>query len=654
VLSLATGISFAAAGAGGDRSSRPIDAPAKGAPVKKAGAPAKKTTWSSAKGAKTPAAWQKAKAPGWTATAPGWKPAGKGAVKPAAPQKTKKPVVIVREKPGGPPKVVTVPKAGWKPESKPAGWKPAGWKPAEWKPASAPGSASITKAAVKTAAAKIPARRVRWATAEFGAAVAPAASGMMPRVLRTIRVGESQVLDFVMISRAAVGNPAIADIAILSGDQLLVNGKTTGETTLFVWDRRGQTRFDINVVTETFGASAVADRVRRDIGNSRIRVRPIGDTVFLEGEVANQNESMRAEAIAAAYSRSVKNLILVETPEPEPAPPARTASQVMEEMSRALDGVPISMRVVNDTALAVSGNVSADVADRVRKVASTLGTGIHVLDMLAVGRAALRQTLVRTRVVEINKKKVKSLGVDWGRVHFESDANGTTTASVLDQPFLIGQTNLSPTNLFEGGPIQKLDPIGARISALVNQNAARILSEPNMFVLEGQKGSILIGGEIPIPVSQAAGIGTAISVDWKQFGIQLAVEPMVIEGDVVTLRVAPEVSALDFSNAVTASGITIPAVRSRRAESVINVRGGQTIALGGLLQNETANVVRRIPLLSKIPILGELFKSRQYVNGETELVILVTPEIIEPGGAPNVPVPDVELKRPTSDVKVRP
>jgi pilus assembly protein CpaC len=555
------------------------------------------------------------------------------------------------------------------------GQEAAGRAPTAPKPAASV-VAGVTRAAVKTAESTLPSRpavaagggpagsgpgggpphsarpAARPAKAEPWLAMTGApASGTMPRVLRTLRINESQVIDFASIQRAAVGNPNVADIAILSGNQILLNGKSPGETSLFIWDRRGQTRYDVTVVPGAADVAAVADRVRRDVGNPDVAVKAIGETLFLEGKVASEPESMRAEAIATAYTRNVKNLIVVQTAAQEALPPARTSNQVIEEMQRALTGIGVTLRPLNERTLIMEGSVTAAAAERIRRVSGALADGVQILDLLAVGQAPRRQVLVRTRVVDINKQKIRNLGVDWGRVRFQQDATGTTTAQVVDQPFLIGQTDLSPTGILEGGPLRKLDPIGARIQALVTENAARVLSEPNMFVLEGQRGNILIGGEIPIPVSQASGIGTAISVDWKQFGIQLDVEPMQIEGDTVTLRVAPEVSALDFANAVTASGITIPALRSRRAQSVVNVRSGQTIALGGLLQNDIANVVRRIPLLSKIPIIGELFKSRTFIRGESELVILVTPEIIEPGQAPHVPVPDVDLKRPSVGTK---
>jgi Flp pilus assembly secretin CpaC len=527
----------------------------------------------------------------------------------------------------------------------------AAWKPAAKAPAPGALVAGVTGKAVKTAAVTLPPRRggakVALAVRDDLAA-APVSAGI-PRVLRTVRVGESQVLDFVAMSRAAVGNPGVADIAVLTGNQLLINGKAPGETTLFVWDRRGQTRCDITVVADTTSPATVVDRVRHDINDPGIVVRPIGDTLFLEGVVGHETAAMRAEAIATAYTRNVRNLIRVDTPAPI-TPSVRTASMAKDEIERALTGTPIAMRVVNENTLLVEGSVTPDVAERVRKVTNTLGGGVQVLDMLAVGRPQQKQLMVRCQMVEINKQRTKDLGLEWGRVQFNNDANGTTSASVLDPPFLFGQTNLSPSSLLRGGPLRMLDPLGVRLNSLLSHNAGRLLAEPNMCVMEGQRTSMLVGGEIPIPVAQTSGFGSAVSVAWKPFGVQIYVEPTAIEGDQVTMKIAPEVSTLDYGNAVRTNGITIPALRTRRCEGIMRVRNGQTFAIGGLLMNEDTANIRHMPFLSKLPLIGNLFKSREFIRGDTELIMLMTPEIMEPGNTP-VPTVNVQPRRPEFDGK---
>ncbi|MCL6630624.1 MAG: type II and III secretion system protein family protein, partial [Armatimonadetes bacterium] len=176
-------------------------------------------------------------------------------------------------------------------------------------------------------------------------------------------------------------------------------------------------------------------------------------------------------------------------------------------------------------------------------------------------------------------------------------------------------------------------PIGARIRALQQQNKARILSEPNLLVLDGREANILVGGEIPVPVVQSAGVGSAasVTVEYKEFGVRLRILPTLTGDDRLQLKVMPEVSTLDFANAVEFSGFRIPALRTRRAETIVNVRDGQSLIIGGLIQNETSKLVKQIPVLGDLPIIGELFKSRSFVNNETELVIIITPQIVKAG-----------------------
>jgi len=303
----------------------------------------------------------------------------------------------------------------------------------------------------------------------------------------------------------------------------------------------------------------------------------------------------------------------------------------------------------------LEGNVTGEQADQARKVAQAMSRGVVVVDNFGAVNNTLRQVLVRARVVDIDKVKSRQLGIDWGPVSLIPGAGGTLQRVVGDQPFLFGESPAGPFNFNQGGPLKRFDPIGFKLRALEQQNAARVLSEPNLLVMEGHKGGIHIGGEIPIPVAQQAGTGsgTSITVEYKPFGIRLDVEALSITDDSVTLRISPEVSALDYTNAVTVNGFNLPALRTRRADSVVRIKNGQTLAIGGLLQNDINQQVKAIPLLSKIPVLGEFFKDRRFQKGESELVILVTPELPGPDNTVSTPIPNVQMTRPDPNIKAR-
>ena len=148
-----------------------------------------------------------------------------------------------------------------------------------------------------------------------------------------------------------------------------------------------------------------------------------------------------------------------------------------------------------------------------------------------------------------------------------------------------------------------------------------------MTVMDQETAKILVGGEIPIPMVQSS-VANAISIEWKEFGVNLDVTPKIGADDTITLKVAPSVSGLDFANGITISGFEVPALRTRRAETSVQVKNGETVVIGGLLQTDTSSTVKKIPILGDIPVLGHLFRSTSKEKAETELIIFVTPEIV--------------------------
>ncbi len=466
---------------------------------------------------------------------------------------------------------------------------------------------------------------------------------------RTLKVGESQVMEFHWVSKVAVGNPTVADVVALSDNQVLVNGKATGETNLFVWDKSGQHEFKVVVDQGAQDMTGIARTVSLELGQNDIQVKAINDSLFLFGHVKTAAEQQQAEAVAGAYTKNVHNFIQLVQDGAASERPA--AAAVADALNQVFQGGAIRARALNDgSTVVLEGNVSADHAEQARKVAAAMAKGVTVVDNFGASAAALRQVLIHSRVIDVDRVKSRELGIDWGPV--QVGAGGVRM--VGEQPFQFGESRLGPIRLDQGGPLRRLDPIGFKLRALEQQNAARTLSEPNLLVMEGQKGGIHIGGEIPIPVAQNSGAGgnsTSITVEYKPFGIRLDVEVMSIADDGITMRISPEVSSLDYTNAVTLNGFNLPALRTRRADSVVKIKNGQTLAIGGLLQNDLNRQTKAIPILSKIPILGELFKSTRFQKGESELVILVTPELPGPDNTVSTPIPNVELKRPDANFK---
>src|SRR5262245_14492808 len=291
---------------------------------------------------------------------------------------------------------------------------------------------------------------------------------------------------------------------------------------------------------------------------------------------------------------------------------------------------------VNDEALILSGAVSSNaIMLRAAEIAAASSGKLKVINMLQLpGGSESQQVMLQVRFAEVNRSALKELGinlvanrVDWaGRIttgQFPAptiDSNVTTFSDFLNIFFF-----------------SKREGIGGVIQALRTKGYFQSLAEPNLIAYNGQEASFLAGGEFPVPfVSGAAG---TVSVVFKEFGIRLNFKP-TIAGDVIRLHVRPEVSTLDFNNGVTISGFRIPALTTRRAETDVELRDGQSFAIAGLLNNVSQTDSSSIPFLSAIPIIGTLFKSKAERATRTELMVLITPRLVralDPDEVPPLP-----------------
>jgi pilus assembly protein CpaC len=219
----------------------------------------------------------------------------------------------------------------------------------------------------------------------------------------------------------------------------------------------------------------------------------------------------------------------------------------------------------------------------------------------------------------------------------------TLTGSSAGCYALIGNAAREPAT-----DIDTLDPASARqraafVKALKTKGLFQSLAEPNLIAYNGQEASFLAGGEFPIPIVQGGSSNNAVTVVFKEFGVRLNFTP-TIAGDVIRLKVRPEVSSLDFSNGITLQGFRIPALTTRRAETDVELRDGQSFAIAGLLDHVSQDDTAGIPILSKLPIIGALFKSKAERKEETELMVLITPRLVRPLNADEVPALPTNIK----------
>jgi len=407
----------------------------------------------------------------------------------------------------------------------------------------------------------------------------------------TVAVGKSVVLDLARpVTRVVVGFGDFAEAMAVSPTQVLVNGRAPGETTLILWDVSGGRQFfNVTVRASNFAKNDQLDALRRELRTELpgqdVRVSEENGNIFLRGTVRDLTNSERAVTIAATAGKVV-NLLDVNVPAQEP--------QIL-----------LKVRYM-----------SVD-----RNKSRSLG-----LNIFSTGAG---NTIGTVTTGQFSPPSISLSG--------SQTANGTT----LSQP----STNLSnELNLFAFYPGINL---GATIQAMEQRGAAETLAEPNLLALNGKPASFLAGGEYPYPVVQgvSGGTGAAVTIQFKDYGVRLNFIPTITPRGTIRLQVAPEVSALDFADAVNLSGFTVPAITIRRVRTEVELQDGQSFAIGGLLNNTETETFQKIPFLGDIPILGKLFQSMQRNKTNTELIVLVTPEIVQPiqSGAP---LPELKWPQP--------
>jgi pilus assembly protein CpaC len=312
-------------------------------------------------------------------------------------------------------------------------------------------------------------------------------------------------------------------------------------------------------------------------------------------------------------------------------------SRLTEELHRVVPDGDVTPHSV-DAGIVLDGAVAtaAEAEDARRLATRFLSDGEEVIDHLAI--TAANQVNLRVRVAEVSRSVVKQLGIDWNMaINTAGFAFGMVTPAFAANAVGLGTVAQTATGFpisYSNGAVD----LNALITALSTEGLVSVLAEPNLTALSGETASFLAGGEFPIPVPQDNN-SSAITVQFKKFGVSLAFTPTLLGNRRISLRVAPEVSALTNDGAIRLGDFVIPALTTRRAETTVELASGQSFAIAGLIQNNQRVDADKVPGLGDIPILGELFKSDRFQRQESELVILVTPYIVQPVSAPRMAAP---------------
>src|SRR6202522_3295762 len=301
------------------------------------------------------------------------------------------------------------------------------------------------------------------------------------------------------------------------------------------------------------------------------------------------------------------------------------------------------------TAIVLSGHVTTeDVAKRVGELASAYSK--NVVNVLTFGPVGAQEVLLEVKFAEVDRTALTQLGANLFSTGAGSTIGSTTTGQYggfgsqsISQttgqggPFSTSQTVSNVLNLFLFRPDIHM---GAVIEALENKSLLQILAEPNLVAVNGKKASFLAGGQFPFPIVQPGQGFTAVTISFKDYGVKLDFTPVIMPNGNIHLLVAPEVSTLDYSNALTISGFTVPALSTRKAETEFELIDGQSFVIAGLIDNRVTDIWNKVPGLGDIPILGAFFKSKSIQKSNSELMVLCTvhrisPSSVEPAGPKN-------------------
>ncbi len=401
-----------------------------------------------------------------------------------------------------------------------------------------------------------------------------------PAPLR-VMVGKSLLINTTdRLKRVSVTDPEIADALVVTATQVLVHGRSPGEVSLLIWDEFERSRsFDLRVDVDI---TAAAEEMKRIFPDEQIDVSPSRSAIVLSGYVTTEDVAKHAGLVAAAYSKNVINVLNFG--------PVGAQEVMLEVKFAEVDRAAVTQLGVNLFDLGQGNTIGASQTGQFGPVTVT------------------RPAATVTQSVGTNGVNVTTV------------TPTIPTANITD--FL---------NLF----ITRTDvPIGALIKALQQKNLLQILAEPNLIAVNGKEASFLAGGEFPFPIVQPGQGFTAVTIQFREFGVKLKFTPVIMPNGNIHLQVVPEVSQLDFSNALTISGFTIPALSTRRASTEFELQDGQSFVIAGLMDNRVTNITSKLPGLGDIPILGNFFKSKNLQKNNSELMVLCTVHRVSPSSQP--------------------
>jgi len=494
-------------------------------------------------------------------------------------------------------------------------------------------------------------RSLAWAMVTLATTLGPRLAGAQDgdkfQVFR-IFLDESRIEEFPGLKRMSVTNPAVADVVIVGPEEVRLDGRRVGRTSLYYWDKVGRHRLEIVVIDRR---DDLAAQISEAINLPEVVVEVVNGRAVLKGWVQNAAEQQTAVELARVYVGNVIDLMQIKgkkvfDPQQEIETllnlPEVKVTVIMDPRSQLQDDGRSDQDYPPIAAVILEGFV-ADQRDRDRAqaIAQTFSTNIqNFIEIISP-----IQVMIQAHILELSKNAATQFGFNWGTQVIDGVAGGPITVpnttptkavrfieNVFNSPHgqgtffgaKIDQTNAFP---WEFENLNRLDPLGLVINWLVNNSKGRVLANPKVVTRSGAKAEINVGGEFPYP--QNAGLGET-STAFKNFGITLGIGPEVDHKGNINTTLDIDVSTPDFGRAQLIGGVSVPPLTRRTTKSEVSVKDGEHIVVSGLLSENNSKSFDKVPYLHRLPVIGNMFNSKSFNDSKQEVVVIVTPNILAP------------------------
>jgi Flp pilus assembly secretin CpaC len=453
------------------------------------------------------------------------------------------------------------------------------------------------------------------------APVWPASAADETRPL-SLLAGHSIVLQTPKLTRVGVGDKTIAGVVPIGNSEVIVNGKSSGTTTVFTWMGSHRITYDVTVTD-----SSMADFIqmlRSSIESPTVTVTGFDRSIVLKGTVQNTEQFLNLDDVLARFAKvaqadkyTLVNAVIVAKPLGDVASSVASieGASNIEVLRDGKGNLIVSGR-------ATTRGVAEKVLEQVRaRAGSALASDGKLIDRIALDTTT--QVDVKVYVLEVDNTAMSQLGLRLQSGNPVPGQPNTVALGPASFPLLEAVPGIGKALTI--GAFARNVVLAPTIDLVLNNGHARILSSPDLVTMPGREAKFLVGGQIPVPYASGP---QQIAIEYKDYGVSLKVTPTILGNGSVETVIAPEVSDLDFQNAVSVSGFFIPALRTSRVSTDVVTASGESIVMGGLMRRVEQRNINKIPLLGDIPILGKLFRSTSYQKNDTDLVFVMTPQIL--------------------------